>query len=195
MSHIRYLFITSVTILAFAGISLAQQKISVVNNDVKAAEATVIKFLHWYKNNRNQLMSVNLVNGDVSDTTKAYTSNPAGFNQYLQKLSSSHLVSNIFISDIRQRLANLSLRLKLRPVYGGPVEELGTDLIYGTMELDLIENNTQNMRLQALSQKGSDILLVLYINKAATTNAYLNKRNDKWLIDHLCFKFRDEIIN
>jgi hypothetical protein len=149
---------------------------------------TIIDFLTWYRENRDRLGKIKLVNNvdkKESASSKFYSVNLKNTEVYLMEIQKSTFVSDAYINDQRQYFKKCSQQLKETPQYDGPPAGFEFDLILLSQDYEEDLANLDKSIVTAIDLKDKNAKLKLTFQSESALIFTISKNNGQWLIDKI----------
>jgi hypothetical protein len=146
---------------------------------------TVFDFLRWYRANYKQLSQITLVNKSAADhdSTKYYSVNFKGAEDYLSRLKGSGYISDKYIDEWRRYFQEREKNFKKNPQKDGPPDGFEFDFVLWTQEVDETLEKIENPKL--IEVKESSTSSIVKVDIMMRLGFTLSKNNGKWLIDNI----------
>jgi hypothetical protein len=146
---------------------------------------TVFDFLKWYRTNYNQLNQIKLVNNSGADqgSTKYYSVNFKGTEDYLLRLRGSGYISDKYIDKWRRYFRECEENFKRNPQNDGPPDGFGFDFVLWTQEIDETLEKIDHPKL--IGVKESLTISIVKVDIMMRLGFTLSNSNGKWLIDNI----------
>ena len=157
-----------------------------INGNVKHESVkTVFDFLKWYRKNYNELNQIKLVNNSEADhdSTKYYSVNFKGTEDYLLRLKRNGFISDKYIDKWRRYFQEREENLRKNPQKDGPPDGFEFDFILWTQEIDETLEKIDHPKL--IDVKESSTSSIVKVDIMMRIGFTLSKRNGKWLIDNI----------
>ncbi len=155
------------------------------NSNLQESAVAVVNFLTWYKLNYDEISKIETINNFTGeyDSTKFYSVNFTGTENYLKKLKSSGYISEKYISTWRKYFLKCEQNFKQNPQNDGPPNGFEFDFVLWTQEIDETLESINNYKILNVneSEKNSVVDIEITMNLEFT----LSKINGKWLIDNI----------
>lgn len=149
---------------------------------------TIIDFLTWYRENRDRLGKIQLVNNadDMeSSPSKFYSVNFNNTEVYLMEIKKSTFVSDAYINDQRQYFKECSQQLKENPQNEGPPAGFEFDLILLSQDYEEDLANLDKSIVTAIDLKDKNTKLKLSFQSESALVFTILKNNGQWFIDKI----------
>lgn len=149
---------------------------------------TIIDFLIWYRENRDRLGKIQLVNnadGMGSSPSKHYSVNFKNTEVYLMEIQKSTFVSEAYINDQRQYFKKCSQQLKETLQNDGPPAGFEFDLILLSQDYEEDLANLDKSIVTTIDLKDKNAKLKLTFQSESALIFTISKNNGQWLIDKI----------
>jgi len=192
-----YLYLLSVIFLTFIyGINISQCRnkinkykyLSLEVDTAKNVGKTVLAFLKWYKNNYENIDKIETVKNMSAtnyDSTKFYSVNFEGTENYLKYMKSSGFISDKYLAYWRAYFKKCDDDFKNIPVNDGPPEGFDLDFVLITQETDYAFEKIETAVITKVVIKNNQAEVCLTIDKDWAYKYELTYDGKNWLIDSI----------
>jgi hypothetical protein len=148
------------------------------------ATKTVVNFLKWYRDNMDRLAKIEMLNNYPSseDSTKYYSVNFEGTEQYLTELKNSGYISDQYIATWRQYFVKCENDFKRIRQREGPPEGFEFDFIMWSQTYDDDLPNIEKANVRKYRENKDKASLILEFPSSMKIGYSLRSENGKWLI-------------
>jgi hypothetical protein len=184
-------FLTAIYVINISPESNSHNKYEYLSQKVDTAKnvgKTVLAFLKWYKNNYENIYRIEIVNnmpGTNYDSTKYYSVNFEGTENYLKYMKSSRYISDKYLDYWRAYFKKCDDDFKKNPVNDGPPEGFDLDFVLITQEIDYAFEKIETAKITKEKVKNNKAEVLLTIDKDWAYKYELTYDGKKWLIDSI----------
>ena len=171
--------------LAIALVSCSQKKGTDTQEEMLSPTSTVTEFLKWYRTNYEKLMQITMVDGGIyqrPDSTKNYSVNFTGTEEYLTQLKSTGFISDQYVDEWRAYFKKADDDMKASPENDGPPMWFDYDLIMLSQDFDLAEIEKATTT-EALNDGKATVTFEFYPGYILKYS--LSTIDGKWMIDKI----------
>ncbi len=151
------------------------------------AVKTVAGFLHWYRENMQQLNRINMVkNSDrAGDTSVFYSVDFQATEKYLKELEKGGFLSADYLNAQRKYFMDCEDYFKKNPENDGPPHGFDYDLIMLSQEYDEALAHLEKAQMSLTKAGATGALVRSDFGNGYSLTYTLNNKNGKWLIDQM----------
>ena len=155
----------------------------------KIVGRTVLSFLKWYKNNYENIYKIEILNNMPAssnyDSTKFYSINFEGTENYLKYMKSSGYISDKYLARWRAYFKKYDDDFKNNPVNDGPPYGFDLDFVLITQEIDYAFEKIKTAVFTKVVIKDNEAEVRLTIDKDWAYKYVLTFDGKNWLIDSI----------
>lgn len=185
-------FLTTISCLSCSTDTINSKSTKTISytNDSISSTSTVLDFLNWYKISKTELDTIEFVKNIFNaDSLHPFRINFMVTEQYLEKLNSSKLVSELFLGSLRDYFKYCDSIFVVDKEFETPPFGLDFDLIMkeqADVEYDL--ENLDKVVFENVSINNNKAIVKIKFNSTLMLSYFLIKLNNNWLIEGISDK-------
>ncbi|MEI7597436.1 MAG: hypothetical protein WCK02_16930 [Bacteroidota bacterium] len=147
----------------------------------------VVDFLYWYRDYESNSHKINMVNNCTNkfDSTKFYSVNFKGTEQYLSDMKKSGFLSEKYIEQWRTYFKQCDLSFKKNPQNDGPPEGFEYDFVMFSQDYEDDLAKLNKINIGKYKGDSNKFYLTIIFPSTQSLEFFLSINDGKWLIDDI----------